>query len=377
MLATAFLGTFNFGHIVQGSVANSEPLYGLCLMLTVWAAWRWLHDPGGRGSAWSVLAGVAGGAAMLVRAEFLACAAAIGLVAWLAKSRRAHLATYVLVFCAVLTPSTVWHWRTLSAFNAGHVGRVAGPLPQFAPVTSYGPFNFAMANHPDADGGPNRDHPLLDRCTQEADVRLSAGELDLQCAAVYDLYVHGYAIGLGWIVQHPVDAFGLALRKLGRTLGCLSYGYFVDDVGAGVDGTRWRVDMVDPSSAWLLPIHIMLIVGGIVVLWRQTLAIGLLGAPVFALVASTVMFYGYVRLGMAYLPVLWILEAVAIAAILRRVASRRAVSNEIIVVAMAVLASLVAVDAIRAGSTRSVVLTGVRTPGGALVQDETLEIREQ
>ena len=47
------------------------------------------------------------------------------------------------------------------------------------------------------------------------------------------------------------------------------------------------------------------------------------------------------------------------------------------VVAMAVLASLVAVDAIRAGSTRTVVLNGVRTPGGALVQDEKVEIHEQ
>ena len=376
MLAIGLLGTFNFGHIVQGSVANSETLYGLCMMLTLFAAWRWLRAPGSRPVLWSALAAAAGGCATVVRAEFLACAAAIGLVAWLARGGRANLATYALVFCGVLAPSTIWHWRTLTAFNAGHVGRVAGPLPTFAPVTSYGPFNFAMGNHPDADVGPNRDHPLLDRCTQETDVRLSAGELDLQCAAVYDLYVHGYAIGLSWIAHNPGDAFGLALRKVGRTLGCLSFGYFIDDVGAGVDGTRWRVDMMDPSSAWLLPIHLMLIVGGIVVLWPQPLAIPLLAAPLFALIASTVMFYGYVRLGVAYLPVLWILEGAAIARIGRRVARRRAVSNENIVVAMAVLASLVAVDALRARSERTVVLNGVRTPGGALVQDETLEIRE-
>ncbi len=376
MLATAFLGTFNFGHIVQGSVANSEPLYGLCMMLTLWAAWRWLHAVHGGGWAWSALAGAAGGAAMLVRAEFLACAAGLGLVAWLAR-RRADLAMYALVFCAVLSPSTVWHWRTLSAFNAAHVGRVAGPLPQFAPVTSYGPFNFAMANHQDADGGPNRDHPLLDRCTQEADVRLSAGELDLQCAAVYDLYVHGYTIGARWILDHPGDAVALALRKLGRTLGSLSFGYFIDNLGAGVDGTRWRVDIVDPSNAWLLPIHMLLLVGGVVVLWRESLALRLLSAAVFALVASTVMFYGYVRLGVAYLPMFWIFEGAALAALAGRAAGRRVLSNEHIVAAMAVLALLTGIDALRAGSTRTVVLNGIRTPSGALVQDETLEIREQ
>jgi hypothetical protein len=373
MIAAAFLGTFHFGHIVQGAVANSEALYSLCVMTTVWLSWRWLHAMGGRDSGWAAAAGAVSGCAMLVRAEFLAGAIVVFLVAWLAKANRAPLVAYPLFVCAVLAPSTIWHWRTLSAFNAAHVGRVAGPLPTFAPVTSYGPFNFAMANHPDSDGGPNRDHPMLDRCNEETGSRLSAGELDLQCPAVYELYVSGYAIGLRWILEHPGDALALAVRKVGTMLESFSYGYLIDDVGAGVDGTRRRVDMLAPSSAWLLPVHLLLMIAGAVTL--RALALRLLAAPLVALVASTVMFYGYVRLGVAYFPVVWIFEGAAVAAIVARFGRRRVVSKESIVMALAALAVLTAIDAVRSGTTRAVVLTGPRTAGGVIIQDETIEMR--
>lgn len=80
------------------------------------------------------------------------------------------------------------------------------------------------------------------------------------------------------------------------------------------------------------------------------------------------------RLGVAYLPALWILEGAALAALIGRMAKRRVVSNETIVVAMALLAALVGIEGMRARSTHTVVLEGVRTPGGVLVQDETVEI---
>ncbi len=82
MLAAALLGTFNFGHIVEGAVANSEALYGLLTAISMWAVWRWLRGGSGRPAAWAALAGAAGGCAMLVRAEFLACAAFFVALAW-------------------------------------------------------------------------------------------------------------------------------------------------------------------------------------------------------------------------------------------------------------------------------------------------------
>ncbi len=271
-------------------------------------------------------------------------------------------------------PTTVWHWRTLTAFNAAHVRDVAGPLPRFAPVTSYGPFNFAMANHENADGGPNRDHPMLDQCSQAAETSLTAGELDLACPAVYDLYVHGYGIGLTWLLNNPGAALTLMSNKVGMAIGFLAHGYFIDDLGAGVDGVRRRVDLVDPASRWLLAVHLLLIAGGIVVLRRRPIALGVVAAPLGALVASTLLFYGYVRLGVAYLPAVWVLQGAAAAALGHRLTGARAADRRVVGAVLAALALLTAVEGIRSRTPRAVTLDGARAPSGLLMQDETLNV---
>jgi hypothetical protein len=377
MLAVALLGPFDFGHMVEGTVANSEALYGLCTMLALWAVWRWLEPSSGNRRTWAALAGVIAGFATIVRPEFLACLAALAALAvWTRRGQSPReYALCAAAFAVVLAPTTVWHWRDLSSFNEAHVGRVAGPLPRFAPVTSYGPFNFAMANHEDADGGPNRDHPLLDRCGADTDARLTGGELDLACPAVYDLYVHGYTIGAGWLFQNPGAALRLLVQKMAYSFGFLAHGYLVDDVGAGVDGTRRRVDLVDPETRTMLPIHLLLMAAGIGVLRRQRLAIGILAAPAVAFVASTLMFYGYVRLGVAYVPAAWIIEASALSWLADRMLGRQSLKIAAAAVA-AVVVLLLVVDGIRSTSPRSVVLDGSRAPDGTLMQDETLFVHQ-
>src|SRR5262245_34863218 len=74
LLTVAVLGPFHFGHIVEGAVANSEALYGLCVMIALGAAWRWQRDGARRPAAAAALAGAASGLATLTRAEFLASA---------------------------------------------------------------------------------------------------------------------------------------------------------------------------------------------------------------------------------------------------------------------------------------------------------------
>jgi len=92
---------------------------------------------------------------------------------------------------------------------------------------------------------PEPRYPLLiaairDRC------RLTAGQLDLACPAVYDLYVHGYAIGVEWLVENRLRRLQLMDARF-----CLSrflaHGYLIDDVGSGVSGTL-RFDLVDPDK---------------------------------------------------------------------------------------------------------------------------------
>lgn len=380
MLAVALLGTFHFGHLVEGGVANSEALYGLLTVTAMWAAWRWLREDGRHGAAWAALAGAAGGCAMLVRAEFLACAVFLLALAWRVgatrevRGIRQAVVPFGLAFALVLLPTTVSHWRSLSAFNAAHVNQVAGPLPLFAPVTSYGPFNFAMANHEYADGGPNRDHPLLDQCDQAAEATLAAGGLDLACPAVYGLYVHGYAIGLRWLLGNPGAALTLITNKAAMAMGVLAHGYFVDNLGAGVEGVRRRVDLVDPASRWLLPVHLLLLIAGGVLLRRRPIAIGVLAAPLFALVASTLLFYGYVRLGVAYMPAVWVLQAVALAALSHRLTGARWADRRVVGTVLAVLVLATAVEGMRARAPRSVSLDGARTETGLLIQDETLNV---
>jgi hypothetical protein len=378
MLAVALLGPFHFGHIVEGTVANSEALYGLCLTITLFAAWRWQRTGATHPFLWALAAGAAGGLAMLVRAEFLACGIALlALAAWWKRPGWIlQSGAFLVAFAAVLIPSTLWHWRTLSAFNAGHVGRVAGPLPTFAPVTSYGPFNFAMANHENADGGPNRDHPLLERCNAETTARLEVGQLDLECPAVYDLYVHGYSIGARWLIAHPVAALDLVTRKLAFTVGFLAHGYLVDDIGPDVDGTRRRVDLVDPERGWLIPVHLALIAAGVFVLRKHAAALGIVLAGLAGLVGSTVLFYGYVRLGVAYLPAFWVLQGAGASAAISRVAGSRRRGYAVVVAAVVTLVvTLTLWDGAHTRSSRALVLDGARTASGALIQDETLEVR--
>jgi hypothetical protein len=410
MLAVGLLGTFHFGHIVEGTVPNSEALYGLLLVMALLLAWRWMasqsRGDGGEGVAgrraaiWALALGAVSGVATLVRAEFGLCAALLGVIGvWLpsessrgdakdvARSRGARggtgervrnrlprLAAFALGIGVVMLPSTIAHWRSLSAFNAEHQTAFPGPLPTFAPVTSYGAFNFAMGNHANADGGPNRDHPLLSTCPPEQAAQLAGGQLDLSCPAIYDLFVHGYRIGLTWIAENPGRAAALLARKASMTAGVLALGYFDNDFPAGVDGTRRRVDLLDPASRLLWPIHLALILAGIFLLRHRPRVLLLLAAPLVTLTASALMFYGYVRLGAAYLPVLWIFEGAALAALAARLVRHPRIRP--LAPALVLTAGLVilALQALTAAWPHSVTLDGPRGAGGEIIQDETVTI---
>lgn len=396
MVAVSLLGAFHFGHVVEGTVANSEALYSLCVAGFMGSSLRWLRAPASqRRTEWAILTGVVGGAATLVRAEFVVAVVVLGVVAWRAGRERGVPASREIVsrvlagggaafataFVLALAPTTIWHWRTLSAFNAAHVGqtgrsRVAGPLTTFAPVTSYGPFNFAMANHADADGGPNRDHPMLDRCDPEMDASLSGGRLDLQCEAAYELYVSGYRVGAAWLIEEPQQALTLMGRKIAYTIDFLAHGYLVDDVGAGVEGVRRRVDMLDPGAGWLLPIHIVLGVAGVMVLKRRPPALVVTLAPLVALFGSILGFYGYVRLGVAYMPAFWILQGAAVAAAASRFERvRRLPPAKIISASVVTMAILVSYELVRLDSPRTLRVDGPRDKAGQVVQDETVYLR--
>ncbi len=386
MLTVALLGTFHFGHIVEATTPNSEALYGLLLTLALLLAWGWLRQPHEAPRAlrrwWRpLLLGAVCGFATLVRAEFELCALLLLALRWLPivpkRGRLAESALFAAGLVLLIAPSTVAHWRSLSAFDAAHTSDFPGPLPTFAPVTSYGAFNFAMANHDNADGGPNSDHPLLATCNAEESSLLAQGQLDLSCPAVYDLFVHGYGIGARWLVTHPGRALWLVGRKASMTSGVFALGYFADDWPAGAAGTRRRADLFDPSSRLLWPVHVALIVAGLLLLWRgrRRLALALLAAPLATLAASALLFYGYVRLGVAYLPVFWVLEGTALAALAGRLVTSDRLRRRAPALVLAAGLLGLAAQAATAGGSRGLALDGPRRPDGSIVQDETIRIR--
>jgi hypothetical protein len=379
------LAVFHFGHMVQGTVANTEALYGLLLAallaVLVMATRRgWLnasaHGATTGGAAFAI--GALAGFASVVRAEFLLGSALVGL--YLARSRgRASralvLAAYAAGVAAALAPSTVANWRSIDAFNTRNAARLPAPLPRFAPVTSYGAFSFAMANHAEADGGPNSDHPLLVASSPEDEARLAAGQLDLSLSSVHRLYVDGYGIGARWWLAHPDDALALAWRKTRIAYGALALGYGPLDAPVGVEGIRRRVDLVAPDATWLAPLHLGLLAFGWHRLRRQSPDLAWLFAiPVVTLLASTWLFYGYVRLVVAYLPVLWVLQALAVAALAQRAGVGRRLDTHGGAVAAGVLLLGLAIVAMRAADPRAAALDGTAGEDGQVLVDETVRV---
>lgn len=385
MAVAAVLATFHFGHVVEGTVPGSEALYSALVAATLLLTWRWirggatLRAPAGAGGvAVALVGGALAGFATLVRAEFAACALGFLLlrVRWGTRglARPIEIAVYVAALAAALAPTTVWHWRALSAFNAAHRGRVAGPLPRFAPVTSYGAFNFAMANHENAEGGPNSDHPSLAACAGDERGALDLGALDLACPAIYDLFVHGYRTGAEWMIRRPRAALLLAVKKAAMTSGAFAEGYLYDNVGSGVGGERRRVDLLDPSSRGLWLLHVGLIAAGAWILRRSRAALALLAVPVLALAASTILFYGYVRLAVAYLPVFWVLQGTAAARLASGMAPSRRWRRRGPAIALLVGLAALVVAASSRSTPREVTIDGPRGASGQILQDETVEI---
>jgi hypothetical protein len=379
MVVTAFLGTFYFGHLVQASAPNSEPLYGMLMTGVLLCGYWWQARPdrAGLAIAWGLLAAMT----TLVRAEFALCAlliplahVAIGGWVW-----RRTLAFYALGLLLVLVPNTWANWIAIGEFNRTRASRMPGPLPRFAPVTSYGAFNFANANHAAATGGFNFDLPELhessgtDAETLAASELAEAGALDLSRSSVYRAYVNGYGMGMTWLTQHPIAAAQLIRAKLAIMLSMFDYGYLLDNEPVDVKGRRRAVDQIDIQSTWLTVVHIALVLYGSVVALQHRGSMPL-AAPILTLLLSTVMFFGYVRLGVAYMPVIWILQAMGIAHLLRRLSIPEVVRRRALGLAAAAGILLMVTEAAASRERRILLLDGLVDENERLVEDQAVDI---
>jgi len=367
MIVTSLLGIFHFAHLVQAAAPNSEPLYGLLMVLVLLGAVR--KQTGG----W--LLGVLSGFTSLVRAEFVLCAGLLAI--WLgfdqwSTRRYRRVALFALGFLLALLPTTILNWRSIDEFNRTRASSMPGALPRFAPVTGYGAFSFANANHERADGGFNWDLPSIQPSDHEAGL-LEAGQLDLARPPVYRAYVDGYRMGATWLVSNPADAIRLFGKKLAVSLSVFDYGYLLDNVPVEVRGARRPVDQIDLQTSCVTVAHAVLVAAGLWIAATNPLTRVLL-FPVVTLLASSILFFGYVRLGVVYLPVLWILQAFALTRILRAIPvgprwHRRAEFAAIGLVAVLLLAERAVVS-----RPRVLMIDGLVDDERRLVEDQKMEI---
>jgi hypothetical protein len=200
----------------------------------------------------------------------------------------------------------------------GYVPKRLSPYPF---VSSYGPLNFALANHAGATGGFDRsplgEPPALAGGRASYPAFLVRGLPPADLTFVYPphlrLFNEGYAIGWRWIAGHPADFVRLALRKLAIFWEGAASGFTGYNFPMGLSGSRRAVDLVTAeggvATAWRVVVLAVAVVGlltgrgGAAVLpWLLFLA---------SKVVVTVLFFGYARHGATVVPVLALLAGLA------------------------------------------------------------------
>ncbi|WP_223634262.1 glycosyltransferase family 39 protein [Corallococcus sp. EGB] len=289
-LVAAGLYAASFGWLVLSTTYSNETLSALWLCLTCALV---LRMAGGAPSWPAVLSlGAVMGLGTLTRAEHLALWPFLLVYAWTARERAGPWRPQALrwgaavgVSLLVLVPSALRNLDTMRELNARapHLE----PLPEWVPVTVYGPLNFAMANHPGATGGFT---PAL--INQGG----SNGQLDPSRPEHRRLLLHGYAEGLRWMVDAPGDAARLLGTKLDLWLDGLRLGLGVSDVPGGLTGERAPVDVFVPDAGWLKwPLAALLIAGMLLSLRPAHAPFRLLSLGVLHRVLVTLAFFGYAR----------------------------------------------------------------------------------
>ncbi|MEO1087246.1 MAG: hypothetical protein AAFY88_23675, partial [Acidobacteriota bacterium] len=364
--AGALLLTYHFGHYVLSVAPVGEGIFLSLLLATLcWWSRRFDHPlaiprPEGETAPHRIrdglVLGVLGGALALLRFEsVLIVAGLVGVGAltdalrWRrggdAWPRAAVWLAAVAGWVLVVSPWTLRNYRTLSDFNERMAGQIAEPLPTFVPVTLYGPINLALANQA---GGTGAFSP------QALTGATGGDSLDLTLDKHLEWLLHGDRIAWRFVREQPGEFVALVGRKWGLASEVFTLGFLQGNIPGGLDGVRRPVDLFVPDQrglAWALPLLILLGTGLAVARGggpRRFVGIAAMVASCF--LATTALFYGYVRLAMLALPLGLALAGVAVDEARRRLpASGRAATWG----AVALVVGLFVVEARSSGADRN------------------------
>ena len=178
------------------------------------------------------------------------------------------------------------------------------------------------------------------------------------------------------MARNPADAAALMIEKgrraaeASRTVCCSTTFRAASTAHGGASTCSI------PHSRVLWPFSIALAVAGIWMLRGRTDA-WLLCLPLAALALSTLGFFGYVRLGVAYLPVIWVFQSVAVAAVAANLPWPRSIRQRPGVAVTILMLTLVSASIFSLGLPRGVDIDGPRDADGQLIADETVRVMRQ
>ena len=221
-------------------------------------------------------------------------------------------------------------------------------LPTWPLVALYGPLNFALANHAEADGGFDRrrldQRPPLAGGEGAFDRNWlrslpTGGDLALEYPPHLQLVREGYGLGLSFLVSHPLEGLELGLCKLWITWAGAVSGFGAGALPLGASGSRRRVDITVAAGVFAATWRIatLLLLGWAMWRARACRAYDPWALWLLATMAVAVAFFGYARSGAVATPAVGLAIGTLVQSAPRRAALR---ALGIAAVAIVILADL-------------------------------------
>jgi hypothetical protein len=341
------LGPLAFGELLLSSAANSEAPYRLLLAGLLLL-----------GTRWPALGGALHAAAALARAEHLLAMAAGAVAVALARPRlRRWVASTLLATSVLLVPYVLSARSELRDYNRRFAAELAEPLPEWVPVSFYGPLNFALAQREEGIHFSRQTLPPG---------AAGRAELDPTVPEHLELVVHGYRVGLAEIAARPGRFLVRAGQKLAHSLRALGGGWTWRDLPKSAPWVRQPVDLAAAPAPLWWAVSLALAGLGAWSLRAERALLAAIAALVAYRLAVNAVFFPYLR-GMmiaapAYLTLFWLGWRP-----LLRGATRRALT--------AALVALALVHFAEGWRTRRYLLAGERDAAGVILDDRPVIVK--